>query len=54
MDKSFKGANGITQATPNYTQLLFITFMTTFGEIFLEYSSKNLQKIFLKKIILFY
>jgi uncharacterized membrane protein YjjB (DUF3815 family) len=54
MDKSFKGANKITQAT---LVCFFITFMTTFGEIFIEYFSKNLQKnylTFFKKSYCFY
>jgi hypothetical protein len=50
------GANGLTQATP----ICFLTiFVTTFGEIFIEYSWNIFEKVFeqifkFKKIILFY
>jgi hypothetical protein len=41
------GATEITQATPTY---LFIAFVTTFGEIFLKYSWNVFGKVF-KKIL---
>jgi hypothetical protein len=39
-----QGANKITQVTPAY---FFVVFVTAFGEIFLEYSlKKSSKKIF--------
>jgi len=47
------GANGITRTTPT---CFLITFGTTFGEIFLKYSWKSLQKnlLIFKKISSYY